>query len=180
MKRLSVLGAFTSALLLSVQIDAQETSLLDVSFVNSEWDGITVPEGQHCKMFDGNGSSPALKVENIPEGANALIISFSDRSFRPNDNGGHGMVGLWLSEGAESAMVSSIAGESNEMPEGMFVHAKFRSNRGSDGAYLPPCSGGRGNEYYAKVTAVFKTESSTENSPVLSELAEGSIEMGKY
>ena len=167
-------GALTLCFWLSSVANAQDESGLNVSFADSSWDGVKVPAGQHCKMFDGNGSSPELLVENIPTGANALIVSFSDRSFRPNDNGGHGIIGQWVEAGQSSAIVASVAGETNTMPEGMFIEAKFRSNRGSDGAYLPPCSGGRGNEYYATVSAVKKDQNETQV------LAETTIEMGRY
>lgn len=150
---------------------------LEVSFADKAWDGITVPEGEQCSMFGGNGSSPSLIVSNIPDGVNALIISFSDRSFKANDNGGHGIIGIWLEEGQKSVTVPSVLAESLEMPEGMFIEANFRSNRGKSGAYLPPCSGGRGNEYYATIKAVYRSDNDTEESMLL---GESIIEMGRY
>lgn len=149
---------------------------LELSFINNIWDGISVPDGQQCLSFGGNGSSPEILVKNIPTGANALIISFSDRTFKANDLGGHGIIGLWIENNETTIIVPSVPGETNELPEGMFIEAKFRSNRGKDGAYLPPCSGGRGNEYYATVKAVYKSNSDDES--LL--LGKADIEMGKY
>ncbi len=42
------------------------------------------------------------------------------------------------------------------------------------GAYLPPCSGGRGNSYYVTVKAVHKQGDETH------ELGSAVVEMGKY
>ena len=87
------------------------------------------------------------------------------------------MIGIWISDNQSSVTIPSIPGETNEMPQGMFIENKFRSNRGEDGAYLPPCSGGRGNEYYATVKSVYKGESDKDESRLF---GEGTIEMGKY
>jgi hypothetical protein len=150
---------------------------LDVSFADNSWDGETVPDGQHCKMFEGNGSSPSLNISNIPKGSNAILVSFNDKSFKMNDNGGHGIVGIWLQDGQTSMVVPSVAGETNNLPGGMFTEEKFRSTRGKDGAYLPPCSGGRGNLYDATIRAVYKSTSGDNKSTLL---AEGVISLGKY
>jgi hypothetical protein len=48
---------------------------LKVSFVDSSWDGNKIPEGQHCKKFGGDGSTPSLKIENIPSESNAVIVT---------------------------------------------------------------------------------------------------------
>lgn len=150
---------------------------LNVSFADTKWNGIEVPDGQQCKMFSGNGTSPSLKISNIPTGTNAILISFNDKTFKMNDNGGHGIVGIWIEEGQSSIIVPSVEGESNDLPKGMFIEEKFRSNRGEDGAYLPPCSGGRGNEYDATIRAVFKAKDVGGYSTLL---AEGIISLGKY
>lgn len=49
--------------------------------------------------------------------------------------------------------------------------------RGDGGAYLPPCSGGRGHSYYATVKAVYKARRAGEESRLLGERV---IELGKY
>lgn len=156
---------------------AENMAVLDVSFTDPAWDGINVPEGQQCSTYGGDGASPELLVTNIPSGANALIISFSDRTYKPNDLGGHGIIGIWITDQAASITVPSIPGESSDMPEGMFIVSEFRSNRGSSGAYLAPCSGGNGNEYYATVQAVYVGQSEDEASRLL---GEADIELGVY
>jgi hypothetical protein len=158
-------------------IPAENLSVLDVSFTDSAWDGLTIPEGQQCSAFNGNGSSPELLINNIPEGTNAIIVSFSDRTYKPNDLGGHGIIGKWLLNQETSITIPSIPGESYEMPEAMFIVSEFRSNRGTGGAYLPPCSGGSGNEYYATISAVYVGQSDDEESLLL---GEAQIELGVY
>lgn len=175
----------TSALILGASMTSfaqqyQPKDLLaeiDVSFADSTWDGKVVPKDQQCKMFAGNGSTPVLNISNIPSGTNAILISFNDKTYKMNDNGGHGIIGIWIQEGQAVVVVPSVAGETNELPKGMFIEEKFRSNRGKDGAYLPPCSGGRGNEYNATIRAVYKSSSTSEPSTLL---GEGVITLGKY
>jgi hypothetical protein len=155
----------------------EEPVTLTLAFVDPAWDGIKVPAGQECSWAGGAGVSPALQVGNIPAGANALIVEFSDRTFKPNDLGGHGKIGLWLTQAKTSVIVPSVPGESDVMPEGMFIEEAHRSTRGKPGAYLPPCSGGQGNDYYAAVKAVYKAQADNEESRLL---GQASIEMGKY
>lgn len=150
---------------------------LKVSFVDSTWDGKMVPKGQECSWAGGTGSSPELLVSNIPGGTNAIIVEFSDRTFKANDLGGHGKIGLWVSQNQTSVTVPSVAGESHDVPQGMFIEQDHWSQRGKPGAYLPPCSGGRGNEYYATVKAVYKGKSENEPSRLLGQAV---IELGKY
>jgi hypothetical protein len=156
---------------------AEMMTQLQVSFVDSAWDGVTVPQGQECSWAGGEGSSPALHVNNIPAGANAIIVEFSDRTFKANDLGGHGKIGIWISQQQSSVIIPSVPAESHEVPQGMFIEEDHRSTRGQPGAYLPPCSGGQGNEYYATIKAVYKAESDMETSRLLGQAV---IEMGKY
>lgn len=151
---------------------------LQVAFADAAWDGQSVPFEQRCRWAGGNGATPRLRVDNIPAGANALIVEFSDRSYFPMDHGGHGVLGLWLGAGQSSVTIPSVAGESDELPQGMFVERKHQGwLRGSGGAYLPPCSGGRGHRYYATVKAVYKAKGDREQSRLLGEQV---IEMGRY
>ncbi|MEJ2115543.1 MAG: hypothetical protein P8X88_05735 [Gammaproteobacteria bacterium] len=59
----------------------------------------------------------------------------------------------------------------------VFIEEEHRGSRGEEGAYLPPCSGGRGNHYYAEVKAVFKDENNKSNSKLL---GFGEIYLGEY
>jgi hypothetical protein len=150
---------------------------LKVSFVDSSWDGNKIPEGQHCKKFGGDGSTPSLKIENIPSESNAVIVEFSDRSFFLMNHGGHGSIGMWLESQQTAVVMPSVAGETTIVPDKVFIEKQHRGTRGKDGAYLPPCSGGRGNHYYAEVKAVFKDEINKKESKLL---GSGEVYLGEY
>ena len=150
---------------------------LQVAFADPQWDGRTVPVGQRCRWAGGNGSTPPLRVDGIPRAANDLLVEFSDRSYFLMDHGGHGEIGLWLRGTPASVTIPAVAGESLELPEGMFVERKHQGwLRGHGGAYLPPCSGGRGHRYYATVKAVYKSADGGESRL----LGEQNIELGEY
>ncbi len=157
--------------------ESANVSRLDVSFVDSQWNGNIIPSGQNCKHFGGNGSTPQLQVNNIPSSANAVIVEFSDETYTPMDNGGHGKIGIWTN-GKTSITIPSVAGETKSVPDNMFIEAEHQgTHRGQAGAYLPPCSGGKGNTYYADVKAVYKAKSDKEESKLL---GKGKIILGKY
>ena len=150
---------------------------LQVSFADPQWDGLSVPVGQRCRWAGGNGSTPPLRVAGIPPGANALLVAFSDRSYFLMDHGGHGELGLWLHDAPTSVSIPAVAGESLALPDGMFVERRHQGwLRGHGGAYLPPCSGGRGHHYYATLRAVYKAADGGESRL----LGEGRIELGEY
>ena len=155
----------------------KEVTTLDISFTDPAWDWKKVPEWQQCKMYEWNGSSPELIIKNIPEWTKSIRISYNDRTYQANDNGGHGIVGILVDTNNDSIVVPSFEGESFELPENMFVIEKFRSNRWKDGAYLPPCSGWIGNEYYISFQALDNELVDSDSSTVL---AKGEIEMWKY
>ena len=74
-------------------------------------------------------------------------------------DGGHGKIGYWIEEGSTSAMLPSVPGEAKDLPEGSFVEKRNRATGDyARPGYLPPCSGGRGNKYFAEVKAVQKVE----------------------
>ena len=159
--------AFACAPLVAQEIEAR--------FTDAAWDGVAVPDGQQCGRFEGHGTTPALAVQNIPEAANLLVLEFSDRSFQAMDNGGHGKVGYAIQAGVGSAEVPSAPGHTTELPEGFSVVAEHQAPTwDTAGAYLPPCSGGRGNAYYVTVKAVHRMGEE------LHELASVVLEMGKY
>jgi hypothetical protein len=117
-------------------------------------DGKTVPDGQHCRLFGGDGSTPPMHIAGIPEGTVLLRIEFNDLSYDPlSYDGGHGVVGVDVT-GAEIEL-SALPGMTADLPEGTRIISKSRSSGkyASDG-YLPPCSGGRGNLYSASVKAM--------------------------
>ena len=145
---------------------------LQVSFADPSWTGKKIPKGQHCKKFGGEGSTPELKVSGIPEGATAIRVEFNDASFQPlSSRGGHGIVGFEYAGGGESVL-PPVQGGTDETPAGTWIEKKNRATGAwKSPGYLPPCSGGRGNRYFAVVKAI------DANKKVL---AKTKIKLGRY
>jgi hypothetical protein len=151
-----VAGAFAAGLFLVPLPSPASAGELAVAFADPAWTGERVPEGQQCSRYGGHGKTPALRVSGIPVGADAIILEFNDETYKPMDRGGHGIIGFRIAL-REAVLLPSVAGETNELPEGVFVVAPHLANKPgySPGtAYLPPCSGGKGNTYTATVKAV--------------------------
>ncbi|HVS66038.1 MAG TPA: hypothetical protein VMT85_21340 [Thermoanaerobaculia bacterium] len=163
---------FVASLALAVPLGAAE---LSASFTDPAWEGEKVPEGEQCQRFGGSGKTPELKVTGIPDGANALVLEFSDASYAAMDDGGHGKVGYLLEPGATEITVPRAPGHETELQEPFFVVMEHKAPSWDEaGAYLPPCSGGRGNRYYLTVKAVKRTGDE------IQELASTLLEMGTY
>jgi len=146
-----------------------------VSISDDSWDGVTVPEGQQCQKFGGTPSSPPLSVSEIPEGTNLLIIEFSDTSYEPMSNGGHGKLGFALSSNVSAVEIAPVAGHTFDLPTGFItVTAHQAPTWDLPGAYLAPCSGGKGNLYRLTVKAAAVSSDGIEI------LAESSVDMGKF
>ncbi len=153
-------------------------SQLSVALSEKHWDGVRIPTGQQCIKFAGHGASPTLIVSNIPKGAEAIIVEFSDRSWFPMNHGGHGKLGIKVKPGQHKITIPSVPGETFNLPQqNLFIFQPHRGGRGKPGAYLPPCSGGRGNQYFADVKAVRKLEINNQTAELL---AEGSLFLGSY
>lgn len=135
------------------------------------WNGKTVPAGQHCRLHGGKGSTPPMTVSGIPSGAAWIIVEFNDRDYRPlSTKGGHGVIG-WPVKGSKTVL-KPVPGKSARLPGGAQVVKKARSTGDyASPGYLPPCSGGRGNRYFADVKAVAKSGKV---------LARTRVEMGRY
>jgi hypothetical protein len=160
----------------------KEVSLLprlEVSFADATWNGKAIPKGQQCKRFGGkNPQTPRLIVKNIPPGTNAIIMEYSDESYAPMDKGGHGKIGYRVPEGTIEKTIPSVPGHTFDLPQGFFLVAAH-ANPAWDkaGAYMPPCSGGRGNYYYVTVKAV-NYASPDDKQPKL--LGIGELSLGRY
>lgn len=150
---------------------------LEVSLADPAWDGKALPEGQQCHRFGGEDPhSPALRVTNIPDDANALILEFSDRDVALMDKGGHGKVGYRLA-GEKEVVIPAVPGHTDALAEPLFVVEMHRAPRWDvAGAYLPPCSGGRGNNYFVDVLAVKLGP----DQQVQSVIASSSVQMAVY
>ena len=152
---------------------------LDVSFSDQAWNGKTVPEGQQCQCFGGkNPMTPSLIINNIPPETNVIVMEYSDRSYAPMDNGGHGKIGFKIKQGTRSVVIPSVPGHSFELPDGFFI---ITPHQGSwwckAGAYQPPCSGGRGNSYYVTIKAVYESSNKKEETKLIGKTV---VELGNY
>lgn len=169
----------TSALLCGLALIAPfalaDGGTLEAAFTDPRWDGETVPTGAQCQKFGGSEGSPALRVGNIPAAANALVLEFSDRSYAPMDNGGHGKLGYAIEPGTGEVTVPSAPPHTTDLPDGFWTVAEHGAPRwDTAGAYLPPCSGGKGNSYWLAVRAVIR------EGDALTEVARTTLEMGRY
>lgn len=129
---------------------------LKVGFTDPVWTGGEVAPAQRCKKFGGAGSSPALQVSGAPAATAAFKVLFNDETLKMMDNGGHGVVRYAVKPTAGAATLPSLPGETDALPAGVITVAKHKAERfsGTGGAYLPPCSGGRGNTYSVVVEAL--------------------------
>lgn len=145
---------------------------LGITFNDPSWNGDSIPPGQQCSKFGGRGATPPLSISGVPAGTSEIVVEFNDRDYAPlSSNGGHGIIGFAASApgGIE---LPSVPGETRDMPEGARVIASTRASGGYYvPGYLPPCSGGRGNRYFAVVKAK-DTAGVT--------LALGHIDLGRY
>lgn len=146
-KRLLVLSM---ASIVSTQVLA-----FDAKFADETWDGIKVPAGQQCQKFGGqNPTTPRFIISGIPVGSDAIVLEYSDRSFEKMDKGGHGRMAFILDSAASEVTIPSVPGHTFDLPPAFKV---VEAHRGPDwdtaGAYMPPCSGGRGNAYYVTIKA---------------------------
>lgn len=156
-----------------------DAAKLEVSFLDSLWDGKTIPDGQQCERFDGdNPSTPRLLVKGIPAGANVIIMEFSDRSYPPMDDGGHGKIGYRIAEGTTEVSLPSVPGHTFNLPENFFTVSDHQApDYDTEGAYLPPCSGGRGNSYYVTIKAAYQASAKKKKFKVLGQAV---LELGRY
>ena len=157
---------------LSAVFFATNAMALDASFTDSAWDGTKVPEGQQCQKFGGNNpSTPALLIRDIPAGTDTIILEYSDRDSEKMNNGGHGRMQFTIAAPATEVEIPAVPGHTFEIPAG-FKSLEAHRSPGWDtaGAYMPPCSGGKGHAYYVTVKAA-------EGEKVLGETV---LEMGKF
>jgi hypothetical protein len=118
------------------------------------WDGKRVPNGQHCTLFGGKGATPPMKISNLPSGASWVFVEYNDRDYRPlSRNGGHGVIGYPVK--GSSANIYSVPGLIGKLPgKAKVISAARGTGKYASKGYMPPCSGGRGNRYFAIVKAI--------------------------
>lgn len=150
---------------------------LNVSFGVSGWNGKVIPEGQQCNRFGGNASAPPLVIHNVPPGTNAIIMEYSDNDFAKMNFGGHGKVSYKIEAGAGQAFIPQLPGHTFDLPPNFELVAAHKAPQwDTAGAYMPPCSGGKGNLYYVTVKAVHNAS----DGGVSQLLGERRLDLGKY
>jgi len=172
MKKISY---FTSAILASFLLtSALFANDLEVEFVDEKWNGQIIPADEVCSNYNTEpGSTPSLIITNLPENAFKVIMKFNDKTFTKMDDGGHGIISYLLEEGSDSVEIPALMGETFELDEGFEVvkaHTGTRFNK-TAGAYLAPCSGGKGNTYTVDITVV-----DAENNPLTTK----EVVLGKF
>jgi len=121
--------------------------------LGAPWDGKKVPKGQQCAHHGGNGATPPMTVTGLPKGTVMVVAEFNDKSYGPlSSKGGHGIIG-WPAKGDKATLTSMPEG-AQKGPGGAIVVKNTRANLGNRIGYLPPCSGGRGNNYTADIKAL--------------------------
>ena len=153
---------------------------LDAKFLDASWDGKKIPNNQQCGNFGGNGSTPKMMINNVPKGANAIIMEVNDLNYAPlSTGGGHGKIGFWINKNSSSITLVSVPGEtSSKLPSGTFIErASLAGGSYATSGYLPPCSGGKNHMYTATIKAVYKAKNEGEKSKLLGETR---IELGRY
>lgn len=129
---------------------------LDVELADAAWNGDKVPSGQQCQKFGGiNPVTPKLSVSDIPAGTDTIVLEYSDRDSQKMNNGGHGRMSFEIKTGSSMVEIPSVSGHTFDIPA-LFKIIEAHRSPGWDkaGAYMPPCSGGKGHEYYVTVKAV--------------------------
>jgi len=145
---------------------------IEVSFADKIWDGEVIPKGQQCQKFGGdNPATPAWHITGIPAGSNLIILEYSDRDVNRMNNGGHGRMSFTIDATLQQVNIPSVAGHSFTLPP---QFSMIEAHRGAgwdiEGAYMPPCSGGKGHAYYVTIKTL-KGEQVT---------ATTVVEMGKF
>ena len=155
-----------------IMVFSANASAMDVRFADTAWDGVTVPEQQQCQKFGGiNPSTPKWIVSDIPAGSNAIILEYSDRNYEKMNNGGHGKMSFAINSSTESVEIPTVPGHTFKIPtEFTMIEAHRGQGWDKEGAYMPPCSGGKGHAYYVTIKTL-KDDKVT---------AETVVEMGKY
>lgn len=131
------------------------SSMADMSItLENGWNGKTVPKGQHCALFGGKGATPPMKVTGLPSDTAWIYVEYNDQDYRPlSKNGGHGVIGYPVS--GSSLELYSVPGLVDTLPgKARVISAARGTGDYASKGYMPPCSGGKGNRYFAIVKAI--------------------------
>jgi hypothetical protein len=158
MKKL-LISLATVAALATIGLNAAN---IKANFADPEtWNGKFVPEEKVCSNYNMEaGSTPEIILRNIPKGTKNIILTFTDETFEGMRNGGHGVLSYTLEDDTSSVIIPTVKGETFDLPENFTsVKAHRGTNFGKNaGAYLAPCSGGKGNSYSVRIQALDKND----------------------
>lgn len=144
-------------LFLILPIISLSANSLTASFADSQWDGKIVPEDMVCSDYNMEaGSTPELIISNIPKSSDKIVLAFSDETFKGMRNGGHGIISYSFKKGLKEITIPAMEGETFDLPnsfKSITPHKAVKYGK-PEGAYLAPCSGGKGNTYSVKIEAL--------------------------
>lgn len=95
-----------------------------------------------------------MKANGLPKGTVWVYVEYNDKDYAPlSTKGGHGIIGYPVS--GSSVELYSVPGLKASLPGKAKVIKKARgTGKYASGGYMPPCSGGKGNRYFADVKAI--------------------------
>ena len=131
---------------------ASFASELQIQHADAAWNGTDVPKNGICTRRGGEGFSPAMTVNGIPDGASKLELRFTDEDW--NAEGAHGVVQVDLPGDVDMIEIPSFLGETDDLPDGFTAIASHKCSKCGEGVYLGPCSGGKGHAYVVNVYAI--------------------------
>ena len=141
-----------------------------ISFMDPMWDGKKLPSGMECSRQSGqNPHTPKLKITNLPNGTSYLRMVITDESY--GGEGFHGIFRIKVPKGASEIVIPRIYEQAKKLPAGIELERGNGSPGGSQGHYLPPCSGGRNHNYYAEILPYNDSDE---------KLKENYIDFGRY
>ncbi|WP_122892761.1 hypothetical protein [Arcobacter peruensis] len=154
MKKITTILTMTTLSLMSLN-----AASLSATFADDIWKKTAVPKTEVCSNFNTKaGSTPSINLENIPANTDKIMLTFSDETFSGMRDGGHGIVSYAVPTNSSSLTIPSMQGETFTLPVGFTSVVKHRGEKykKTPGAYLAPCSGGKGNTYSVVIKAMSK------------------------
>lgn len=152
MKKIGILISIISCAALNLNAEG-----LSASFATDIWKKSSVPKTEVCSNFNTKaGSTPIITLKNIPKNTTKIILAFSDETFQGMKDGGHGVISYEIAKNSLTTTIPSIKGETFDLPKGFSSMIKHRAEKygKTPGAYLAPCSGGKGNTYSVLIKAI--------------------------
>ena len=154
MKKITTILTMTTLSLMSLN-----AANLSATFADDIWKKSAVPKSEVCSNFNTKaGSTPSINLVNIPANTDKIMLTFSDETFWGMRDGGHGVVSYKVHANSTSLTIPAMQGETFTLPTGFTSEVKHRGEKfkKTPGAYLAPCSGGKGNTYSVVIKSMNK------------------------